>query len=99
MSIERPDSLQLLGQGLFIRACRHFGWLGAEIKVEDLGQGIGDEEAAAVFEPFDRGSATRQCRQTGSGLGLAIVKSAVRGRPERKNLRAEKPLETRAAII
>lgn len=62
---------------LSARPERCSGRLGVEITVEDRGPGIGPDEAAAVFEPFYRGSAARQCKETGSGLGLAIAKSAV----------------------
>jgi signal transduction histidine kinase len=56
---------------------RHRRRAGVELIVEDRGPGIRHDEAAAVFEPFYRGSTARQCREAGSGLGLAIVKSAV----------------------
>ena len=75
------NAIKYAASGRWIRLSegpeRHSGRLGVEIAVEDRGPGIGADEAAAVFEPFYRGSVARQCRETGSGLGLAIVKSAV----------------------
>lgn len=42
--------------------------------VEDVGQGVPDEQLDAVFEPFFRVESSR-CRDTGgTGLGLAIVR-------------------------
>ena len=62
---------------LSAQAVRRSGKSVVEITVEDRGPGIGDDEAAAVFEPFYRGTTARQSKQPGSGLGLAVVKSAV----------------------
>ena len=45
------------------------------IAVEDRGPGIDPADAAHVFEPFYRGSASGNIR--GTGLGLAIVKQIV----------------------
>lgn len=75
------NAIKYAASGRWIRLSarpeRHAGRLGVEMTVEDRGPGIGSDEAAAVFEPFYRGSAARQCKETGSGLGLAIAKSAV----------------------
>jgi two-component system, OmpR family, sensor histidine kinase SenX3 len=76
------NAIKYAGSGRWVRLSawprRHSRRPGVEIALEDRGPGISDEEAAAVFDPFYRGTAARRCRQTGSGLGLAIVKSAVR---------------------
>ena len=44
--------------------------LGVEISVDDNGSGVPEEERAAVFERFHRGS---NAARSGSGLGLALV--------------------------
>jgi two-component system sensor histidine kinase PrrB len=43
---------------------------GVEIAVDDDGAGVPEEERAAVFERFSRGSTASR---SGSGLGLALV--------------------------
>jgi two-component system sensor histidine kinase PrrB len=43
---------------------------GVEIAVDDDGSGVPEEERAAVFERFSRGSTASR---SGSGLGLALV--------------------------
>jgi signal transduction histidine kinase len=43
---------------------------GVEITVDDNGSGVPEEERAAVFERFSRGSTASR---SGSGLGLALV--------------------------
>jgi signal transduction histidine kinase len=47
---------------------------GAELAVEDLGQGIAAEDLLHVFEPFFRSAAARDAGVRGVGLGLAIAK-------------------------
>ena len=48
--------------------------IGSEVlvRVVDHGPGIPPEEAARIFEPFQRGSGTASAR--GAGLGLAIAR-------------------------
>jgi two-component sensor histidine kinase len=41
--------------------------------VEDTGVGISPEEQESIFQPFERGRATRESDSGGSGLGLAVV--------------------------
>ncbi len=48
-----------------------------ELVVSDTGIGIPEEEQAAVFERFHRGTAASTCRAEGTGLGLALVKELV----------------------
>lgn len=68
-----PDRTILIS----MRPARHGRKPVVEVTIEDRGPGIGEEEMAAVFEPFYRGESARRSRQPGSGLGLAIVKSAM----------------------
>ncbi|MCB1747926.1 MAG: HAMP domain-containing protein [Gammaproteobacteria bacterium] len=44
----------------------------AVIGIEDSGPGVDDAELARLFEPLQRGEASRNRRSGGSGLGLAI---------------------------
>jgi signal transduction histidine kinase len=48
-----------------------------EIEVADTGEGIPDEEADRVFEPFYRGGADAARDSEGAGLGLAISRAIV----------------------
>lgn len=48
------------------------GWI---ISISDRGPGVPTDEAGELFQPFRRGSASRD--KPGSGLGLAIVAAAV----------------------
>lgn len=50
---------------------------GIEIRVEDDGPGIPDDELRSVFEPFVRLDPARSRDTTGFGLGLSIVARAV----------------------
>jgi two-component system sensor histidine kinase/response regulator len=47
-----------------------------QVRVEDTGPGMSDEEVAGLFVPFQQGRAGRQA-QGGTGLGLVISKSFV----------------------
>lgn len=48
-----------------------------QLKVQDSGPGLDDDELAHVFDRFYRGDKSRQRHEGGSGLGLAIAKSIV----------------------
>jgi heavy metal sensor kinase len=47
---------------------------GAEVSVTDSGWGIGEEDAARLFEPFVRSAEARRRGVDGLGLGLAVAK-------------------------
>ena len=47
---------------------------GAEVSVEDAGVGVGEADAARIFEPFVRSAEARRRGVDGSGLGLAVAK-------------------------
>ena len=47
------------------------------VEVEDTGTGFAAEDAARLFEPFERGAITDRTRPAGLGLGLAICKRFV----------------------
>jgi signal transduction histidine kinase len=46
----------------------------ARFDIEDSGPGMGEDELARVFEPFERGSAAGRAAAGGSGLGLTIAR-------------------------
>lgn len=48
-----------------------------EIRVQDSGPGIAENELERVFDRFYRSDPSRQRNESGSGLGLAIAKSIV----------------------
>ncbi|NOY97960.1 MAG: HAMP domain-containing protein [Chloroflexi bacterium] len=48
-----------------------------EMRVQDSGPGLADDELAHIFDRFYRADASRQRDEGGSGLGLAIAKSLV----------------------
>jgi len=57
-------------------------WIGAfraaggfEVRVEDTGCGIPEQDLDAVFEPFGQSASGYQARERGTGLGLPIVRS------------------------
>ena len=45
-----------------------------EVSVEDAGVGVGEADAARIFEPFVRSPEARRRGVDGSGLGLAVAK-------------------------
>jgi two-component system sensor histidine kinase PrrB len=58
------------GQATHVQLSATTGRAGVEIAVDDDGTGIPEEERAAMFERFTRGS---RASHSGSGLGLALV--------------------------
>jgi two-component system, OmpR family, sensor histidine kinase PrrB len=76
-----PTGLRLVIDNAIANAVKHGGATeiqlnvssssaGVEIAVDDNGSGVPEEERAAVFERFSRGSTASR---SGSGLGLALV--------------------------
>jgi PAS domain S-box-containing protein len=61
----------------------------AQLVVEDTGEGIPQEFAAHVFEPFRQADASPARRHAGLGLGLAIVRALVER--HEGTVRAESP--------
>ena len=80
-----------------------------EVSVEDAGIGLGEADAARVFEPFVRSDEARRRGVDGSGLGLAVAKritdahgghlavASTPGRGSRFILRLPPPNGTRSA--
>ena len=67
------NAIEASGSDMTIRVVAHGGDDWAEVRVEDSGQGVAEEDLERVFEPFfstktDRG---------GSGLGLAITRDLI----------------------
>jgi PAS domain S-box-containing protein len=56
-----------------LRGCREDGASGYTIRIADTGRGLGPEQVAHLFEPFNRLGAEREGIE-GSGIGLVIVK-------------------------
>jgi two-component system, OmpR family, sensor histidine kinase PrrB len=76
-----PTGLRLVIDNAIANAVKHGGATeirlnvassseGVEIAIDDNGTGVPEEERAAVFERFSRGSTAAR---SGSGLGLALV--------------------------
>lgn len=84
-----PEQLQLLCANLLLNALQHSpagsvirmqatqADAGAELTVEDDGDGIAAEDLPHVFERFYRGDPSRSRETGGTGLGLAICKAIV----------------------
>lgn len=81
LMVGMPAGLRLVIDNAITNAVKHGGATqirlaaissvdGVEITVDDNGQGVPEEERAAVFDRFSRGSTAAR---SGSGLGLALV--------------------------
>jgi signal transduction histidine kinase len=81
LMVGMPAGLRLVIDNAITNAVKHGGATeirlsaesssdGVEIDVDDNGDGVPEEERAAVFERFSRGSTAAR---SGSGLGLALV--------------------------
>jgi two-component system, OmpR family, sensor histidine kinase PrrB len=81
LMVGMPAGLRLVIDNAITNAVKHGGATeirlsaesssaGVEIAVDDNGHGVPEEERAAVFERFSRGSTAAR---SGSGLGLALV--------------------------
>jgi len=62
---------------------------GAEISVQDTGQGIPPESLRRIWERFYRVDAARSRRQGGAGLGLALVRAIVEAHGGRVSVQSE----------
>ncbi len=69
------NAIQHSPNGATIRIAMSFGGGIAQLKIEDQGEGISEEERALVFEPFYRGDPSRSRKTGGTGLGLSICKA------------------------
>jgi signal transduction histidine kinase len=80
-----PQLLQLAARNLLDNAVRYNDDRGVVIvtvdparpgfTVENTGRELGDDEVAALGEPFHRGEASRPADREGFGLGLSIVRA------------------------
>ncbi len=86
-------ALRRVFQNLIVNAAKYAasgGWIGIktdqikttatsmiEVRVEDHGPGIPEQEQANIFEPFARGAANGERQIKGSGLGLSMVQEIV----------------------
>jgi len=81
LMVGQPAGLRLVIDNAIANAVKHGGAteirlsavssaFGVEITVDDNGSGVPEDERAAVFERFSRGSTASR---SGSGLGLALV--------------------------
>ncbi|HZI61773.1 MAG TPA: PAS domain S-box protein [Pyrinomonadaceae bacterium] len=68
------NAVKFTGPGGAITISLEHQGTGAEIVVEDTGQGIAPEFLPCVFEIFRQGDASSSRRQGGLGIGLALVK-------------------------
>lgn len=50
----------------------------ARIEVEDLGEGIAQEDLQSIWDRYYRGQSYQKSDKVGTGLGLAIVKSVIK---------------------
>jgi two-component system phosphate regulon sensor histidine kinase PhoR len=69
------------------------------ISVSDNGVGVPRTEQAAIFEKFERGSASGETGISGSGLGLAIVRAVVEAHRGRVEVRSQVDHGARFRIV
>lgn len=67
------DNAQKYGHRARCQVDESEGW--AIIRVEDDGPGVPEGDLERLFEPFERGEASRNAQMGGAGLGLSIVRS------------------------
>ncbi|HEX7156119.1 MAG TPA: ATP-binding protein, partial [Burkholderiaceae bacterium] len=65
------NAIKFTRQGSIVVRARRTGPEEAELEVTDTGGGIPADQLAAIFAPFERGSADRE-RAQGTGLGLSL---------------------------
>ncbi len=97
-------ALRRVFQNLIVNAAKYAasgGWIGiktdqmnngtapmVEIRVEDHGPGIPEQEQAHLFEPFSRGATHGEKQIQGSGLGLSMVQEIVQAHAGTISLRS-----------
>lgn len=69
------------------------------IVVEDLGPGMPQDEQAAIFRKFVRGSAAKACNVSGTGIGLALVDGIIKAHGGRMELDSKQGRGSRFSIV
>lgn len=82
----QPGAMRRALRNIIENACRYgeraaISWVrtpdGLEIRIDDSGPGIPEQELDSVFEPFNRLERSRSRETGGHGLGLSIARSVV----------------------
>ncbi|MBY0448431.1 MAG: hypothetical protein K2P95_07050 [Hyphomonadaceae bacterium] len=84
------------GGAIAVRVIANEG--GREVRIEDNGPGLPEDQLESVFEPFYRGEASRNRATGGTGLGLGIARAIARAHGATLKL-ANRPEGGLAAIL